>query len=493
MEKVFLQSQDSSYDAILTEKLGAGGEGTVYSVEGRSDICVKLYHKDKLSVTLENKLKAMLARPPLDPTLSFGHYSICWPTHLVYSSEDCSEFLGFAMPLIDKNVFKEYHLLCDKPGSTSSVCYRLENFGTGFTYLHMYAVALNLVTCVMNIHKAGHAIGDLNDKNILVSTKDSKLTVVDCDSFEIRDADAIRYDCNVFMPEFSAPEVIKRENIDDRQLSDRFSLAILIFKLLMLNTHPYASRGSSVEHLNTPEEKIMSGYYPYKEYESLDVRPPVYALPYYIIPPEISALFDRCFVEGQNNPEKRPTPDEWFNALKENYDAMYAYYKKNKTMCSENVLHVFPRHLDECPWCEMKDDYFPQDLVISEIEQKFREEVKRNLSYIEDLIKNCADDNQITTDEYNMILKEAAIRNISDITAEKVVKNYSNKRLDCIVGDAPAVSEKNIYLGIKYNIGQSLSKTIQVRNNYLDDTISLKIYSKNNFIRIHPDSSQIKP
>jgi len=473
--------------------LGAGGEGTVYSLEGHSDICVKLYHKDKINTTLENKLKAMLAHPPLDPTLSFGHYSICWPTHLVYASEDCTKFLGFAMPLIDKNVFKEYHLLCDKPGSSSSVCYRLENFGTGFTYLHMYAVALNLVTCVMNIHKAGHAIGDLNDKNILVSTKDSKLTVVDCDSFEIREADTIRYDCNVYMPEFSAPEVIKREKIDDRQLSDRFSLAILIFKLLMLNTHPYASRGSSVEHLNTPEEKIMSGYYPYKEYENLDVRPPVYALPYYIIPPEISKLFDCCFVEGQNNPEKRPTPEEWFTALKVNYDAMYAYYKKNKTMCSENMLHVFPRHLEECPWCEMKDDYFPPKPVPSSVKNKIPEEVIENLAYIEDLITKFAEDSQITVKEYKQLLLNAARKNFPKTYVDKSIHIFAQKQASCIMGEEPTLSEMNVYLGEISADNDILSKIIKIKNNYLFDEIRVELKSKNSELQITPKNAIIKP
>ena len=491
MKNIYLHSIHSSYSATLSRKLGAGGEGTVYSLEGHSDICVKLYHKDKINTTLENKLKAMLAHPPLDPTLSFGHYSICWPTHLVYASEDCTKFLGFAMPLIDKNVFKEYHLLCDKPGSSSSVCYRLENFGTGFTYLHMYAVALNLVTCVMNIHKAGHAIGDLNDKNILVSTKDSKLTVVDCDSFEIRDADTIRYDCNVYMPEFSAPEVIKREKIDDRQLSDRFSLAILIFKLLMLNTHPYASRGSSVEHLNTPEEKIMSGYYPYKEYENLDVRPPVYALPYYIIPPEISELFDRCFVEGQNNPEKRPTPEEWFTALKVNYDAMYAYYKKNKTMCSENVLHVFPRHLEECPWCEMKDDYFPIEFLPSAQQIAMQKEIKENFRYLEELIENYAVDKKITSFEYENILSEAKRKNIIQSKAESLINIKTENT--CVIGDAPTLSRNEMRLIASYSDKNELQTLVYLKNKYQNDAIEVLIQPKNSIIRVNPEKITIQP
>jgi len=176
MKKVFIKNTLQASEITFGRKLGSGGEGTVYSITDNPDLCVKIYHEQKRTPELEKKIKAMIDAPPKDPTIASGHYSICWPTHLVYEDEAFRKFLGFAMPLIDTRTFKEYHLLCDKPGASSSVCYRLENFGTGFTYLHMYVVALNLASCVTSIHEAGHAIGDLNDKNILVSTKDSKIT-----------------------------------------------------------------------------------------------------------------------------------------------------------------------------------------------------------------------------------------------------------------------------------------------------------------------------
>jgi len=476
----------------LSIKLGSGGEGTVYAVEGNPDICVKIYHEQKRTPELEAKLKAMIDAPPKDPTLVAGHYSICWPTNVVYEDEACTKFLGFTMPRIDKNTFKEYHLLCDKPGVTTSTCYRLEHFGTGFTYLHMYVVALNLASCVASIHNAGHAIGDLNDKNILVSTKDSKITIVDCDSFEIHAKDNNVFPCSVYMPEYSAPEVILHKDIKNRQESDRFALSILIFKLLMLNTHPYASRGSSVEHLNTPGEKIAEGYYPYEDYADLDVNPPAYALPYEIIPPNIKALFRRCFVEGQHDPEKRPSAVEWFRTIKENYVQIVEVLKKKKQQCAVNYLHLFPLHLETCPWCRMKDDYFPERIVVNK-KQRVRAVSDGRFDYLDSIIKIYAQDDKITDTEYYSLLKTVLSDKITFHDMVKRIKYHKQTNPALIIGDEPHFSENNLHFEMDSNEYFNYKKKITITNNYSDESLYLDFVSNKPFVRVNPHSMTLKP
>ena len=46
-----------------------------------------------------------------------------------------------------------------------------------------------------------------------------------------------------------------------------------------------------------------------------DIKPPDYAPPFEIIPPNIRDLFIRCFVDGYKNPMERPTAIDWFDAL----------------------------------------------------------------------------------------------------------------------------------------------------------------------------------
>ncbi len=489
---VFTQRQQNGFS--LSAKLGSGGEGTVYAVEGNPDICVKIYHEQKRTPELEAKLKAMINAPPKDPTLAAGHYSICWPTNVVYEDEACTKFLGFTMPRIDKNTFKEYHLLCDKPGVTTSTCYRLEHFGTGFTYLHMYVVALNLASCVASIHNAGHAIGDLNDKNILVSTKDSKITIVDCDSFEIHAKDNNVFPCSVYMPEYSAPEVILHKDIKNRQESDRFALSILIFKLLMLNTHPYASRGSSVEHLNTPGEKIASGYYPYEEYADLDVNPPAYALPYELIPPNIKALFRRCFVEGQHEPEKRPSAMEWFVAIKENYEAMTAKVQNKLVMCGNNARHFFPTHLATCPWCAMPEDYFPVVMPEKKRFQKTQTQAKSlsAFEYVQKLIESFAQDNVITHEEREQIFVEAQAVNVPKEKVFSMIDEASQNNTSLIVGDIPYISAKQLIFENRETEKINIQE-IAIKNNFLVNLLKVSFSSDNNCITISPQTYLLCP
>ncbi len=456
---------------IISTKLGSGGEGTVYAVEGNPDICVKIYHEQKRTPELEAKLKAMIDAPPKDPTLAAGHYSICWPTNVVYEDEACTKFLGFTMPRIDKNTFKEYHLLCDKPSIHTSVCYRLENFGTNFTYLNMYAAALNLTSCVVSIHKAGHAIGDLNDKNILVSCKDSKITIVDCDSFEIHNNKDI-YSCLVYTPEYSAPEVINHKKIQNRQESDCFALAILLFKLLMLNTHPFASRGLSVEHLNTPEEKIVYGYYPYEKDISLDVIPPAYALPYSLIPPAIRYLLAQCFLEGQHMPEKRPSAKAWLVILQDEYTKMIDMVQRNDSLCKVNKRHVYPSHLSDCPWCKMKEDYFPEKIRNYKLEKN---QLVNDLKYLQIMLNDLLGDGVLTKNEQQEIYNEAKLKNIDRERIDMLIKNIQIRNPSILLGEPPEISQKTFNFGIIEKNDMIRTITFSIKNNFLYHSLRISI------------------
>ena len=48
----------------LSSKLGSGGEGDIYSVSGDSSKVAKLYHADRVSRELEEKLRYMVNKPP---------------------------------------------------------------------------------------------------------------------------------------------------------------------------------------------------------------------------------------------------------------------------------------------------------------------------------------------------------------------------------------------------------------------------------------------
>jgi serine/threonine protein kinase len=205
--------------------------------------------------------------------------------------------------------------------------------------------AKNLAQAVVGVHVKNQVIGDLNDKNILVSPDNVEVTLIDTDSFHIA-VGSKTHRCTVGMSEFIAPEI---HGINFRSAAlptftehtDNFSLAILIFKLLMNGLHPfYNSDGSSIE------ENMRHGVSPcfIKSKKGMPFEVP-YAPPIDILPQNLQGLFKRAFVDGATAPKKRPSAREFYNELEKLAD------DSNMQGCPYIAWHKFPIWVNECPWC----------------------------------------------------------------------------------------------------------------------------------------------
>ncbi|HEY3374941.1 MAG TPA: hypothetical protein VGK02_07775 [Candidatus Aquicultor sp.] len=332
----------------------SGGEGAIYKIIGSDSSCAKIYHPQKVTAELHQKVLSMVNNPPDDPSPNARYRSIGWPEDVLYSDPARTWFVGYTMPLIDTKTFKEAHKYFDPSD-------RLKAFGGSFTWQHLFTAAFNIVSAVAALHEKGHRIGDLRETNILVSPS-ALVAIIDCDSFQVKDrASGITYYTRVGSGEYLPPELMGvdfKTNDYDRYYSDLFALGIIVFKFLANGVHPYQAKGPLVDDAPTPEEKIKKGYFPYAT-DLRGIEPPSYALPYNIIPPSIRVLFYRCFVEGHADPTKRPAAIEWFNALK-------AEGVKLK-QCSKNEYHWYGNYLCDCPWCNtsmrLGKDYFPKPFL----------------------------------------------------------------------------------------------------------------------------------
>jgi len=293
----------------------SGGEGTVYRIQGNNSQCAKIFKPEKIKTDTElnEKILTMVNNPPYDHTWATSkRRSLSWPNSVLYNSPNKNIFIGFTMPLIDLNKYKEVHRYWDTDD-------RLKSFGGTFTWKHLFATAYNISSAVAAVHDKGYCVGDLRDTNVLTADN-ALIALIDCDSFQIKDPVSGRiFYTRVGVDEYLPPEL---QNTSfgknyDRYYSDLFGLGIIIFKLLMNGAHPYAAKGKLVEDAPTPKMKIMKGYFPYvNKYRNMgDIKPPDYAPPFEIIPPDIQSLFIRCFVDGHKKPDERPTAREWFNAL----------------------------------------------------------------------------------------------------------------------------------------------------------------------------------
>ncbi|MGH2812861.1 MAG: protein kinase domain-containing protein [Actinomycetota bacterium] len=323
----------------LLETPAGGGEGRIFRVAGDSLVVAKIFHQRRASPELEKKLLAMVARPPEDPTWKIRrHRSIAWPLEVLYSDQGKTALAGYTMPAIDTALFREAHCYYD----TSD---RVRRFGGAYTWRHLLIAARNLASAVAAIHDKGYRIGDLTDTNVLMAPN-SLVALIDCDSFQVVDEHGRAYPTRVGTGEYLPPElqaVDFRTQTPDRYLSDLFALAVLVFKLLMIGSHPFQAKGEAVADLPSTEAKIAAGTFPYRARNGL--HPPEFAPDFKTLPSTIRRLAFRAFVDGHGRPEARPDAHQWLSAL----DAEGPVLKA----CRENPHHVFGGHLRSCPWCRL--------------------------------------------------------------------------------------------------------------------------------------------
>lgn len=302
---------------VLTEKLGSGGEGDIYAVEGQGAWAAKIYAAKNRTVEREEKLRYMAAHPPAGP---FGkHISFAWPLELLYGPQ--KNFVGFLMPKLEVRqtllLFQVYH-----PAEARK---------RGLSWRFRMAVAHNLATVLEELHNKHYIVGDLNESNFLVH-RDGLVTLVDCDSVQVQTDTGQLFHCRVQKPEFTPPE-LQGQSYADISLKaphDNFSLAILVFQLLMEGRHPFAGRG-----VQTPDEGIRMGKSVLRGLE------PVVGTPSpNILPPPLRRLFLQAFGAS---PPRRPQPKAWKQALQSEFE--------KTQQCKTVPQHWYSSHLKGCPWC----------------------------------------------------------------------------------------------------------------------------------------------
>lgn len=327
--------QSNNQRVIVPEAapIGVGGEARVFAASSDGRLAAKIYHQ--ATDTQARKLAAMLANPPDDPMSSQEHISIAWPLDLLHKMYGDQGFAGFLMPRVSnmRPLFNVYN-----PST------RRQELPL-FNYLYLHRAARNVSSAVRALHNRGYVIGDINESNLLV-TETALVTLVDTDSFQVRDEKTgTVYRCPVGKPEFTPPEHQGKNfrQITRAETSDRFGLAVLIFQLLMEGAHPFSGVYQGDEDPPPYETRIQNGHYTYGT-RPTPFKPMPLAPPITILAPHLRALFLRCFEEGHAAPDLRPDAAIWANALMQAEDALIT--------CPRNAQHRYGNHLSACPWCE---------------------------------------------------------------------------------------------------------------------------------------------
>ncbi len=279
----------------LGKILARGGEGTVYHLADNPDVLVKLYHSPVLlkRPELGRKIEAMRrdSASQADPNLA-------WPRISVY--DDSRQWVGYAMRKLRGTPFQT---LCQ---------YRLiQERLPAWSRRELAATALSFVEVVSRLHDRGIIIGDINPGNFVVDPQTSRVSCLDCDSFQVR-ASRESFLCRVGIPDFQAPEIMDCHDSVIRTVEhERFGVAVMLFKLLMLGQHPYNHMNGTDPVSNMRQQHCPLGH-------DSDCRLP--AGPWYRLwshlPFRMKELFVQAFRDGNAQPERRPDLATWSEALR---------------------------------------------------------------------------------------------------------------------------------------------------------------------------------
>ncbi len=219
MDKEFKKGESISLQngqtVKILEKLGEGGQGTVYRVKmGKTEYALKWYHKDairhpaKFYKNLENNIAQGA------PSSAF-----LWPLYLTEKQDDS---FGYVMELRPDNYkeFSEFLLARVRFASLTAAV----------------TAALNITNGFRQLHRRGFSYQDLNDGNFFIDPENGAVLICDNDN-------VAPYGENLGIAgkaRYMAPEVVRNKKKPD-VMSDRFSLAVVLFRLLFLD-HPLEGR-----------------------------------------------------------------------------------------------------------------------------------------------------------------------------------------------------------------------------------------------------------
>lgn len=282
---------ENNKKAYIKDKLGEGGQGTVYLVEldGR-DYALKWYHQkinngDRFYRNLANNIAT---DPPSE--------SFVWPKYMTHIVD--GEY-GYLMELVPENYkcFSDFLLTKERFASITAVV----------------TAALNITNAFRELHRKGFSYQDLNDGNFFIDPKTGDVLICDTDNVApygetLGIAGKARY---------MAPEVVRNIKAPD-VMTDRFSLSVILFRLLFLD-HPLEGRRTLCPCLTEELEHKFYGKYPLFIFDpENDSNIPVRGVHCNVIrlwplyPQFVRDMFTKAFSQSCLKMETaRPTDNEW--------------------------------------------------------------------------------------------------------------------------------------------------------------------------------------
>ena len=313
---ISLKNRDGQKIVIEKDPFGSGAEGNIHKIISPAkykSYCAKLYKSDISKIKdKENKILFMSNNKPSQ--LEGGNYRFCWPEDVLYRS---NIFVGFIMKLAFSDSVLAYELTLPKINKRLGYKWEKQYPRKGRELEKRLKICTNITIAIHIIHNTEKYIFvDLKPQNMFI-TLDGKVSIIDCDSFQISDNNKVIFQAKFMTPEYSP---IERENINPSNCFipkswDYFSCAVIFYQIIF-GIHPYtASFIHPFDKENEIHAKITKGLFVHgKNKKYIKVAPDLHRN-YGVIPNSLKKLFLRAFEVSNNMPDVRPSTEEWGQTL----------------------------------------------------------------------------------------------------------------------------------------------------------------------------------
>jgi eukaryotic-like serine/threonine-protein kinase len=277
----------------INKLLGEGGQGAVYHVTLNSNhYALKVYHQSNEIKKMKDAIETLIAKK--QPSDKF-----VWPQAII----NFDSTFGYIMDIRPEG-FKSLQAWLKRQ-------YDME--------LHILINAcIQLTDSFHKLHSKGLCYQDLNLGGVFINPIDGDILIVDNDNVVPNNHSSTK----IFTYEFVAPELLLDNHIYPSINTDRYSLAILLFNLLMVGHPLNGEEEQKINCMDIPAKQKLYAKNPIFVYDPMKtnnrpvkgVHDAVIAL-WNIYPQYIKDLFIRTFTVGINDPYQRARESEWRKAL----------------------------------------------------------------------------------------------------------------------------------------------------------------------------------
>jgi serine/threonine protein kinase len=328
----------------LGNKIAAGGEGSVYEIEGFIQVA-KLYDIHHLTRLRLEKITYMVHH-------KLEYPGICWPMHLLYNKQ--KEFVGYMMERAQG----------EKMQTSVFIKKIFEKKFPQWTKRDTIKLCLVILDKIKYLHDHSVILGDINPTNILIKNPE-EVYFVDTDSYQFG-----KYLCPVGTVIFTAPEIQERDySTFYRTLGhENFAIATLLFMIMLPGKSPYAQQGgdSAAENI-----RKMDFPYPYEENSSRKTPEGQWRFVWSQLPKKMKEAFYKTFQKGEDysSESTRLGVDDWIKLF-----GMYQYSLENYMIENDpQALMIFPNRLKR--YQKENEAIGDKNIEISSIKNKFDQNI----------------------------------------------------------------------------------------------------------------------